>query len=156
MLIAQLFEAYDKWPEQKIDGVTIDPFHDMDTRDTFARRRANTPTIGPHQDREMTLMLLGMKPAAMVEPERLNHWQTAIRENGWIARRIMNGQIVITLRDQAYRIDLLNKIYLKAWQEGRKPTDVDHVKIGRLLGYSKDEIRDFLVRLKALSKASVG
>lgn len=155
MLISQLFEAYDKWPEQKVDDVNIDPFHDMDTRDSFARRNGNMPTIGPHQDREMTLMLSGMKPAAMVEPERFNHWQTAIRENGWIARRIFNGQIVVTLRDQAYRIDLLNKIYLKAWQEGRKLTDVDHVKIGRLLGYSKNEIRDFLVRVNALKKVPV-
>lgn len=95
---------------------------------------------GPHQGRELELMLSGEKPGAMLHREQWAAFAPHIKAGRFIARRFeIDGHedyMAVTQRGDLWR---LNEIVKQFSGEGR-----DHVKIGLLLGYSKEAIRFFV------------
>lgn len=105
--------------------------------------------IGPHNGKELELMIQGTKPAAIISSEDLARWSTAIKKYGWTI--LDAGEDLIVSPDRARAQMLLN-----AWAE------TDNVKrftrMGQLLGYSADDIAHFLHRIENpawLSKLSM-
>jgi hypothetical protein len=107
--------------------------------------------IGPHQGKEINLMLAGYKPVAILpilkywRPEDLAILYTFIDEGKLIYRQIHEEWDVIAVPGQEWRIDRMDKI-ITARDNGTNRISIYHIKIGRLLGYTKDQIRFFLSR----------
>jgi hypothetical protein len=119
--------------------------------------------IGPHEDRELELMLAGLKPLAMFYALDFEDW--IIPEQDFAphvaAGRFIKAEIFFDLDehpewkiryvfyaqpDQAQRIaqaiDVIRPIYLRL-----KPYDDDRDRaLGRLLGYREEDIEFFLGR----------
>jgi 8-oxo-dGTP pyrophosphatase MutT (NUDIX family) len=140
-----LLELFKPWPQ---DHTARDaPF------DQHAQQRQKTPdlpdTIGPHQHREMTLMRAGRKPMALINDSDMPNWKDAIAENGWLVRSIPHRagflSYVVALPGEEARLNQITKIYARA-NASERLSIPDHMKIGRLLGYTKPEIAAFLKR----------
>jgi hypothetical protein len=80
--------------------------------------------LGPHQNREMNLMLAGLKPCAMIEPSRIHHWRNHPVAGDWHYAEIRHE------RNGADRRGHM--------------VDMDHARIGYLLGYQKQDVRTFI------------
>jgi hypothetical protein len=139
-----LDEGYRKFPEYPENRLAPSDSHHRTGRSRGDGLR------GPHESKELGLMLAGKKPAAMLPliKELPDVWKKAIEQNGWAYRHIgdttvENGSIVVTLPGEEYRIDRLDKIYANVRRRGGM-TRADHIKIGRLLGYTKDDIMAFI------------
>lgn len=104
------------------------------------------PFRGPHEGREHLMMLAGVKPAALVSHERYQkHFAQHVASGRFIAKPVKFGgtvfqpskpDMLVGLKGEEYRI---NKLHKEFGKPGR-----DHVKIGRLLGYTKDHIRTWM------------
>lgn len=139
-----LDEGYRKFPEYPENRDAPSDSHHR------AGRSRGDGLRGPHESKELGLMLAGKKPATMlpITKELPDVWKKAVEKNGWAYRSIgdtamENGSIVVTLPGEEYRIDMLDKIYKNVRLRGSM-TRADHIKIGRLLGYTKDEIKAFI------------
>jgi hypothetical protein len=125
--------------------------------------------IGPHEGRELQLMLAGEKALALIdtvvwrdgEAEPLldegkygPYFQSGklLRfEHSWVDVKGRNSKILCaTLPEQAWRADAY--FWLRtASNRGVMPyDDAVHVMIGRLLGYKEEDIQHFLVHCNDL------
>lgn len=109
----------------------------------------NEPWRGPHEARYLTLLLRGMKPAALIDVKDLPHYQKYIDDKtlsfGKIEVIDNYPQYVLTLPGQEWRIKKLNDLYSvvdKYFDAGKQK--VWHSKIGILLGYTNNDIRKFI------------
>ncbi|MBT3305042.1 MAG: hypothetical protein HN377_01015 [Alphaproteobacteria bacterium] len=116
---------------------------------------------GPHEGRELELMLTGEKPLAL--------FYDTIPECGVIPEQafapyVKSGKVVSSERifqspqesvpsvrvvfyarlEEAWRMDDALKIMEKALFQHGRPNDDDDAQLGRLLGYSEEDIRQFL------------
>ena len=120
--------------------------------------------IGPHELRELELMLAGEKPLAMfsdVVPSSFE-WPEANFEPHVQAGTFVKREKILRISDmplpmryvyyalpqEDWRIDKLHAINAEIQTGRRKSTDQDEVDTGRLLGYSDDQVRIFLRWLK--------
>lgn len=139
-----IVEQYTKWPEFSVPvNLPLDDHRTGHWGDSERRKK-----IGPHQDRELTLMKAGIKPAALLDLRELSDWQSTIDEFGWIVREIPSyhptiKQYVVALPGEEARLNQIERIYTKV-NTTRRMSDLDHAKLGRLLGYSKEQIRAFI------------
>jgi hypothetical protein len=129
----------------------------------------NSPKIGPHDGRELDLMLAGEKPMAMfyapideahvipeaafaphvrdgvlVQAER--HFHIAREAAGDPEIRI----VLYALPTEEWRIAAALAIIEPVWHGDRPPAAEDDIEMGRLLGYSDAEIAAFLEVQEAL------
>ena len=126
--------------------------------------------IGPHEGRELALLLSGQKPLAMftdIVPATFD-WSEEkfdghVRSGRLIKReeiyRRSDGlpptRIVYYARpSEAARIDRLHRINLDIFCGHRDATEEDDIETGRLLGYTDEHVRVFVewtrkTRLKA-------
>jgi hypothetical protein len=108
----------------------------------------NEPWRGPHEKKEHLMMAAGVKPAALVDKATYDkHFAHHVKSGKMIAKPISDygsGRVqstpdyIVGLKGEEYRVNKLHKEFSKP---GR-----DHVKIGRLLGYSKEHIRTWMNR----------
>ena len=110
--------------------------------------------LGPHQGKELELLLSGKKPIAMIEPCRWREFSKYV-ENG-----VLNTMPIAVLRSriskrrgtdilyflpgEEWRAAMLQTIYNNIVNEDRLMTTEDHTTIGKLLGYSDADIKTFL------------
>jgi len=109
------------------------------------------PWRGPHEDRYLTLMLAGKKPAAWVDDLHIDAFKPFIKDGTFIAQDFDYGERysypgwVITLPGEEWRAIKLQKIYnnFKKYKNAGKE-NLWHARVGILLGYSNEDIRKFL------------
>jgi hypothetical protein len=106
--------------------------------------------LGPHQNREMNLMLAGLKPCAMIEPSRIHHWRNHPVAGDWHYAEIRHERNVyprstwaVALPQHSWRADRIVSVYRGADRRGHM-VDMDHARIGYLLGYQKQDVRTFI------------
>lgn len=118
--------------------------------------------IGPHEGRELELMLAGKKPLAMFyeavvlpvsdfypEEDFMVHV-----ESGALIRRdeiyqprsgdIAGHYVYYALPSEVWRIDAIHELQLNFFSGRKNWTEDDEWTIGRLLGYSDQEISTFI------------
>jgi len=121
------------------------------------------PEIGPHEGRELELMLAGKKPAAMFsdvvpasfewpeeefEPyvlsgEIIKREEVIKSSNGrWLPSRY----VYYALPGEEARIDRLSQINQRLFGDGEKTTKDVESEIGRLLGYAEKDIQVYVRR----------
>lgn len=155
--LISLVEKYNKFYPANPDDVDVDS-HGLnpeinplaDNPHSFVHeKRRGAGLIGPHEYREMNLMLAGKKPCAMPSINSANKdiWMKAAKENGWTVRRVKFAVgamgYLFALPGEEYRLDQIQRVYDRVRATGRM-TDADHIRMGLLLGYSKAAIMKFL------------
>lgn len=128
------------------------------------------PGIGPHNLRELELMLAGAKPAAMFSDAIT--CRDIIPEEDFAphvaAGRIVKREVILKSLDhhpdsiciyyalpgEEWRIDALHAICEALHFKRRRPTLQDHIDHGRLLGYSADEIAAYIKHTKLIRPAA--
>ena len=119
----------------------------IDRRSSDIRRQTGS-WQGPHEGKELDMLLAGVKPAALINNWELKEYQPYIDDGTFIMRPIDYGwkqymkspEYIIALKGQEYRLN-------KLWSELMKKTR-DHAKLGLLLGYDREHIRIFCHFLK--------
>jgi hypothetical protein len=119
------------------------------------------PEIGPHEERELELMLAGVKPLAYFsELTRADfefpdaEFEPHVKTGRIIKRDILHIQTLLgqneeirslyyALPGEEWRIDKAHANRLRGYQT-RKKSDYDSREMGELLGYTKHEIDVFL------------
>lgn len=111
--------------------------------------------IGPHQNKELELMLNGTKPAALISSNKeLINFKPYIKNKQLsLAEKIPYRDTkmysyVITLPGEEWRGKEIHDTLLG--MRGVKPMSIEsipyHKKLGELLGYSDDDIEHFITR----------
>jgi hypothetical protein len=125
---------------------------------TDVPRPAPPPGIGPHEGRELDLMLRGEKPLAMfcdVVPSGYD-WPDEAFAPHVAAGRIVSKEVLTptpdgrhtvrylyyALPDEAWRIDAIHALVATGEQDADR-TETE-ARIGRLLGYRDEDIQTFL------------
>lgn len=119
--------------------------------------------VGPHEEKELELMLAGQKPLAMLHddwPVDWEHPKTAFQpyvKSGKIVAKehtyiFSDGDTLhyyyFALPDEAWRIDEMIAIHTKLFDENQPTTDEIERRIGELLGYTAKEIEAYLSWIK--------
>jgi hypothetical protein len=111
--------------------------------------RAGELWRGPHEERYLTLLLRGIKPAALIDPEDLPRFQKYIDDKTLSVgeAEVLNKYpaYVVTLPGQEWRIKKINDLFTKAddyWDAGKQK--LWHSRLGILLGYTNHDIRPFI------------
>ena len=117
-------------------------------------------TIGPHEKKELEIMLHGSKPAALIDFDELKqpNWQDAIQKNNWTVEKVDIASIptrpgtiwasykplIIVSKDPnvAKSIKRLMLNTLGKYPNGAPESY--HIQLGRLLGYDEEDIEHFL------------
>lgn len=108
------------------------------------------PLLNPPQGQELSLMLSKAKPCTFLcKWEFDERWQSAVKSNGWAVIRskarfqgIEWDEVLVALPDQAFRLKHLARLR----ENNRSYTLTEHIKLGILLGYSKEQVRHFVSR----------
>jgi len=109
------------------------------------KKHIDDPRIGPHQDKEMNLMLANRKPVALVSALDYPFWEETIFKLRWIVvPRELQQDYVIGLPDQLWRAEKLVRITNTAIYPYRN--EVHFARVGYLLGYTKECIKAFIDR----------
>lgn len=134
----------------KVKNIPVDQFQ----RPFYGDNYQNT-WKGPHSGKEITLLINKIKPAAILQPNFL--------KNPELFELIKNGElkifpfihpnlppnhkmVFVTQQGEEWRGNQLLKIYKSVYDQGedRSISKKDHIKIGLLLGYSKEDIKKFI------------
>jgi hypothetical protein len=129
--------------------------------------REAPPGVGPHELRELELMLAGTKPAAMfgeavqfrdIIPEddfapHVAAGRILKREYYWDDANHTFVEIYYALPGEEWRIDALHELHLVVQNKLRPWTAADERETGRLLGYTDAEVDAFLKWTGRLSTA---
>lgn len=113
--------------------------------------------IGPHEGKELGLMLRGRKRLAILSREGIKKFYRYIAEGKFTYRIFRDNKVgqeveiyFVTRVGDEKIIDIIEKVYKRAYSGGGFPqfSDRDHWIIGKLLGYSDKDIEDFLTNKK--------
>lgn len=115
-----------------------------------------TEAIGPHNGKELELMIKGKKPAALIFPHDMAKWRPYIEKFGWIVTPFkgFGNYDCFAISKDPYSGKQISQLFQQVIASGQPPTDSFHEKLGRLLGYSEQDISDFLSN-KAKKRAQV-
>ncbi len=136
-----------KWQHEYRDIGLDDHFNTLEYHITTGHERVTTDVRGPHQNREMGLMLAGRKPCALIDPGAWPLWSKFVREHGWPFVRLTHtrgASYVIALPGMGWRVQRMKSIFDHAFKVRGCMTTMDHARIGFLLGYRKEDIRHFI------------
>lgn len=122
------------------------------------------PGIGPHEGRELELMLAGPKALAMFCDEIAHSDYFPEQdfaphlEAGVIVRReelyanagsgVTTRCVYYALPGEEWRVEAAHAIQLLIFSGGRRSTEADDIELGRLLGYTQTEIDTFLGHMR--------
>jgi hypothetical protein len=108
--------------------------------------------IGPHNEKELELMIAGTKPAALAYKSEISKWWPYIQKYGWTVEElpvpsINSVEYIISQKPEtAQQI----KELLTSVRAGEFPTGISksvyYAKLGNLLGYSATDIAHFILR----------
>lgn len=105
------------------------------------------PWRGPHQGRELELMLAGTKPVAMPDSQYMPGFEPYIKQGRFVAKRFRIGRgfsrWLVAQPDKAPLMDEVIEIYRQINARGEM-TLRDHRRIGEILGYDPDHIDKFV------------
>ncbi len=108
---------------------------------------------GPHENKELELMLSGEKPVALLSYDKLINFKPYINKNqlthvGNVKGFARHKLYIITLPGQEWRgrqiINIFNIITKMSTFPYGKDSIKYHIKLGLLLGYSKEDIKHFI------------
>jgi len=117
------------------------------------------PGVGPHELRELELMLAGSKPAAKFSDAVVARWiipeddfEPHVQAGRIIKRVVFEANpgsfdaisVYYALPGEEWRIDALQAIDEAIHSKLRPATEQDDIDTGRLLGYTEEEIAIFL------------
>ena len=114
--------------------------------------------IGPHEGKELELMLNGSKPAALINNDRVNDFKKYLKNKTLslvekIPRREPSRyySVVITKPGEEWRgKEIANSILgLRQVPQDSEEAIKYHEKLGNLLGYSSNDIDHFVSRIRA-------
>lgn len=114
--------------------------------------------IGPHEGRELDLLLSGQKPMAMfsdVVPASFDWGETdfdpyvqrkqILKRETFLEREGLTFRFVyFCLPSEEVRIDQLHEINTTIFTGVRPATEEDDIQTGRLLGYTEDDISTYI------------
>lgn len=131
------------------------------------------PGVGPHEERELELMLAGAKPLAMFsdivpasfelpEADFQPHVDagTLVRREEFYSGVISSDEISFVyyaLPGEAWRIDEMHAMNDAFYDGSKKWHQDDDRRVGELLGYTPDEIESFIAhagRIRRLGTSS--
>lgn len=110
-------------------------------------------TIGPHEGKELELMLSGKKPAAIVNAFELQFFEPYVEDKTLVSVGSIPDRnlYVFTLPGEERRgKKILDLIKDGPPKPNKPPSEYEkhyHTELGRLLGYSEKEIEDFFKNL---------
>lgn len=149
-----------RW-QKPFHHIPVDDYlNDIDTKISMGYRPSHVHRlnngIGPHERRYMNLMLAGVKPITLLDMVEFNLpvWQKAVEENGWGYLIVMSHghcgrpllDAVVYLPGQQWRAERLAKELRKR----HRNTTLKDVRMGFLLGYTKECIAYFLDRCREI------
>ena len=113
--------------------------------------------IGPHNNKELELMIDGTKPAALAYQSEISKWLPYIQKYGWTVEElhlppdITQVEYIISQKPEtAQQI----KELLTSVRAGKFPTGISksvyYAKLGNLLGYSATDIAHFILRAQVV------
>lgn len=107
------------------------------------------PDRGPHEGKEVAMILDGVKPAGIIGADVFDKLvEPHVKAGKIIAKKFLNrlkyDEYVIALPGEERRIDAIIKLLQMPPDDRSMSKDVYHVRLGRLLGYTKDQVRKFL------------
>lgn len=124
----------------------------------------NQPSwMGPHEDRELALMLAGNKPLAMFgdaiqhrdlfpEADFAPHVATGAILRRETQFRSHHGidmvYVFFALPDEAWRLDEALEIIHRTRRDGQPTMAADDIAIGELLGYTESDIAAFVAHVR--------
>lgn len=150
-------------PLDRMREVSFKPDWLAETVGDFITSSGSTfPLIGPHEGRELELMLAGKKPAAMfydafpsrefIPDEQFAPYVTSGRilmKEVFLTSKKLNcvmSYVFYALPNEAWRLEELEKLKSQSFnQKAPDHTEIDRA-IGRLLGYSEQAIEFFIAR----------
>jgi hypothetical protein len=112
--------------------------------------------IGPHNEKELELMIAGTKPAALAYESEMAKWWPAIKKYGWTVEelRIPSMDSVEYIISQKPETAQQIKELLTSVRAGEFPTGISksvyYAKLGNLLGYSATDIAHFILRAQVV------
>jgi hypothetical protein len=144
----EIVEAYKKQSvsQDDLDSLDYDGRLDPERLDYLKNAHAKEPWRGPHEGRELQLLLSGKKPAAMVPDHELQGFQEYIDNGTLLCAETPWGGCFVLSKDQ----DRINQVVrlLQHAKEHRDDDDFNEAKFearfGLLLGYNKDQIHKFI------------
>jgi hypothetical protein len=109
--------------------------------------------IGPHNEKELELMIAGTKPAALAYASEISKWWPSIQKYGWTvitAPKFPGEDSVEYIISQKPETAQQLKELLTSVRTGEFPTGISksvyYAKLGNLLGYSATDIAHFILR----------
>ena len=129
----------------------------------------SSTSAGPHENKELKLMILNKKPAMLTTDEdKFKLFIPYIKSKQFVHKSFSYTRddedikyYIISLPEESWRIDKIIKLLkwrcdVKIGNEdkrlreivGVKAEKLYHIKIGTLLGYSKNDILSFINRIK--------
>ena len=118
------------------------------------RGSVREPWRGPHEGKELPMMLAGVKPAAFVRHDDYHaNFKKHVDSGKFISkpidyfglgRKTKVPEYIVGLKGENYRVNKLHKEFSSDTRH--------HARIGRLLGYSKDHIKKFIGDMPAWMK----
>lgn len=109
---------------------------------------------GPHEGRELQMMLDNVKPAAFVTPEQFEKFKPYVEQGRFLAKKYTfrkqanpypYSEYIVVQPGEKYRMNKIAQVLddaEKYIQTGN--WDLYSAKLGRLLGYDKEHIRNFI------------
>lgn len=143
----KLFELTPKFVRKSVDQNL--PFDDEHLERGHKIRLQGEPWRGPHEGRVLTLMLHGLKPAALLDDSDINKFRPYVEQGkfaigefdiNWHGSLIK--QYVVTQLGQEWRIKRIAKLF--ADRPDYDSINLWHARLGMLLGYSNEDIKKFL------------
>jgi len=113
--------------------------------------------IGPHNEKELELMIAGTKPAALAYESEMAKWWPAIKKYGWTVTttpKFPGEDSVEYIISQKPETAQQLKALLASVRTGEFPTGISksvyYAKLGNLLGYSATDIAHFILRAQVV------
>lgn len=111
----------------------------------------NDSLIGPHEWKELPLMLAGKKKIALIDSYKLQNFLPYIKKNLFKVLKFESFQVpsyIVYDPDHEDKAKELKDIYVSAMGRGMLLTLADHKRIGQILGYSDEAIDFFINRMR--------
>ena len=109
----------------------------------YKSTKATDLNIGPHEGKEINLMIAGYKGLAALTPERFSKNQTKIKNHGMLVHRMPNNLFFVALPNYENELNLAVEL-TKDWLAKKINDRRYHISMGKLFGYTNDQIRTFL------------
>lgn len=113
----------------------------------------SNPDIGPHENKEINLMINAGKTVALLSPDKFVKFKKEIAANNFVV-------VKFTIKDKPYyligqpghesELNMAKELF-KRRDSGEISRTRFHISLGKLLGYTNDQIRQFLGRISEIT-----